>query len=124
MLVTVAAASGAAPPIAAADRTGHGTGAAYERAPATGHAAASCPNFAIGTSLRATRVRRRGRVSCERVRYMIRGTYTLDRGKVRRHRIGRPTVYYRGGWACSNGAGGAGCSDSKHRTWRISANVS
>jgi hypothetical protein len=71
----------------------------------------------------ASRVRRKGRVSCRRVRYMLRGTYYLDRGHVRRHRVGRASVFYRGGWECSNGAGGAGCSNHRHPSWSISANV-
>lgn len=89
-----------------------------------------CPNFSVaqGTDsagqpyhLRATHVRRVGRVSCKRVRYMLIGTYTLDRGHVYRPPVGRASVSYRGGWVCGNGAGGAGCRNRSHHRWKIEA---
>jgi hypothetical protein len=92
-----------------------------------------CPNFVVfrghdrsvgSYHYVATRVRRKGHVSCGRVRYMLRGTYYLDRGRVHHYPVGRPGVFYKGGWRCSNGAGGAGCSNVKHRGWSIEADVS
>lgn len=73
----------------------------------------------------ARHVRRTGDVSCERVRAMIRSTYGRGRGyyKVIVPKAGRATYYWSGGWRCSNGAGGAGCSNVTHPSWSISATV-
>lgn len=78
----------------------------------------------------ATRVKRAGPVSCGQVRRMIRSTYGAPGGYRRAYPkdddgrpYGRITVYWRGGWRCSNGAGGAGCSNVKHSDWQVSANV-
>lgn len=79
----------------------------------------------------ATKVRRTGEVSCPSVRRMIRSTYGGPGGYKRAYpvdpdtgvRFGRITVYWRGGWRCSNGAGGAGCSNVTHPSWSIRAEV-
>ena len=79
----------------------------------------------------ATKVRRTGEVSCPSVRRMIRSTYGGPGGYKRAYpvdpetgfRFGRITVYWRGGWRCSNGAGGAGCSNVTHPAWSIQAEV-
>lgn len=85
--------------------------------------AGTCPSFKIG-SLRATDVTKSGKVTCKRVRAMIRSTYGKPGGYRRTNpEVGRPVVYWRGGWRCSNGAGGAGCSNVLREDWRISATV-
>jgi hypothetical protein len=118
-----AALSCALPLVAQADRSGGDPELRTAR---------KCPNFVVyrgksydGSRFHypARRVRRTGRVSCKRVRYMLRGTYYYDRGRVIEHSVGRPTVAYRGGWRCGNGAGGAACRNVKHPRWRISATV-
>ena len=85
--------------------------------------AGSCSSFSFG-SLRATDVKKTGDVTCARVRAMIRSTYGEPGGYKRTNpSVGRPVVYWKGGWRCSNGAGGAGCSNVKRKSWRISATV-
>lgn len=74
-----------------------------------------------GYSYRATDVRRSSRVSCRKTRDLLRGSY--GQGPLRPLRVvygpngsGRPTYWFRGGWRCSNGAGGAGCHNVKRRS--------
>lgn len=81
-----------------------------------------CPSFIVyrGHSsvsgsyrYRARSVRRSRQVSCSKVRKLLKGTY--GQGPLRPIRkqfignSGRPIYWFRGGWRCSNGAGGANC---------------
>jgi hypothetical protein len=106
--------------------------AAHVPDPAWALAAKTCSDFVAfrakdtdGTPFRyvATHVRRVGPVTCPRVKLMIRSTYGARGGYRRQLVMGRYLVYWRGGWRCSNGAGGAVCSNLVHEAWSITADV-
>lgn len=83
---------------------------------------ARCKTFIVfsgdGYRYRATDIRRSSRISCRKTRNLLRGSY--GQGPLRPLRVvygpngsGRPIYWFRGGWRCSNGAGGAGCRNVK-----------
>lgn len=69
-------------------------------------------------SYRATHVRRSARLKCRKARNLLKAAYgggplpivkkVYPRGSDG-NVWGRPTYWVRGGWRCSNGAGGAAC---------------
>jgi hypothetical protein len=87
----------------------------------------TCPAFVVfrgsdpslgSYHYRASHVRRSLRITCQTARNLLKGAYgggplrpikkvypRDDQG----HQFGRPTYWFRGGWRCSNGAGGAAC---------------
>ena len=76
----------------------------------------------------ATDVRRSARLRCGKVRRLLKGAY--GQGPLRPinkvyprdengNTFGRPTYWFRGGWRCSNGAGGAGCWNAKRRRFNV-----
>jgi hypothetical protein len=69
-------------------------------------------------SLRASSIKRATRLRCRLVRKLLKAAYDTGPLHVIRttypfgppgHHYGRPTYWLRGGWRCSNGAGGAAC---------------
>lgn len=87
---------------------------------------ASCANFSIQTSFRASHVRRASSIRCTLVRRLIRATY---RGGGYRHTYpfhaangrgyGNVIDWFHGGWRCSVGAGGAGCTNAVHSRFNV-----
>jgi hypothetical protein len=76
---------------------------------------ASCPNFHAG-GLTFREVQRQRHVRCGLVRRLLRGTYsgcgyrqTWPFHTADGTPYGRPTCWFRRGWRCSTGAGGAVC---------------
>ena len=72
---------------------------------------------------RASRVRRSAAISCSMTRKLLKAAYHQGPLHVTRtvyahshgHPVGRPTYWLRGGWRCSNGAGGALCWNVRRR---------
>jgi len=63
---------------------------------------------------RAWEVRRSAELSCSMSRRLLKAAYDTGPLRVIRRSLspggsGRPTYWIKGGWRCSNGAGGAGC---------------
>jgi hypothetical protein len=77
-----------------------------------------------GFTYRATKVRRSPRLSCRKARNLLRAAYrqgplkivrTVYQRDSRGRKVGRPVYWIRGGWRCSNGAGGAACRHARKR---------
>lgn len=80
---------------------------------------------------RASNVKRSKRVRCSRARNLLRAAY--GQGPLEPIRsvyprdengntFGRPTIWLRGGWRCSNGAGGAICFNAKDTSFNVIEN--
>lgn len=89
---------------------------------AAGPSVRSCRPFVIAKSkdefgshrFRAWEVRRSSMLSCSMARRLLKAAYGTGPLHVYRQTFspggsGRPTLWVKGGWRCSNGAGGAGC---------------
>lgn len=86
---------------------------------------AGCSSFTVsrgsGSSLTASSVRRSSRLSCRMARNLLKAAYRLGPLKIVRVQYvggsGRPILWIRGGWRCSNGAGGAACRNAKRKRY-------
>lgn len=65
-------------------------------------------------------------MSCREVKRLLRGTYsgggykqTYPFHTASGQGYGRPIIYFRGGWRCTTGAGGAGCWNATHRRFDV-----
>ena len=75
---------------------------------------------------RATQVTSSARISCKMAHDLLRAAYgqgplkiirTTYRHNASGQEYGRPTYWVRGGWRCTNGAGGAVCWNALHRAY-------
>jgi hypothetical protein len=73
-------------------------------------------------ALRASSIKRATRLRCRMARKLLKAAYGAGPLQVIRttypfgspgHHYGRPTYWLRGGWRCSNGAGGASCFNAR-----------
>jgi hypothetical protein len=100
--------------------------------PAAGQGLVSgCKPFTVGKgrdyygdryALRASSIKRATRLRCRMARKLLKAAYGGGPLRVIRttypfgspgHHYGRPTYWLRGGWRCSNGAGGAACFNAR-----------
>lgn len=71
-----------------------------------------------GYTYRATKIQRWSGVSCRKAVHLLQASYgygPLRPYHVDRPSVGRPIFYLRGGWRCTNGAGGASCWSTRAR---------
>jgi hypothetical protein len=72
----------------------------------------------------ATNVKVKGSVSCSTAKRMLKSTYGGKGAyRVTNNGTSRSTYYWKGGWRCANGAGGAGCSNTVNDDWFVTADV-
>lgn len=94
-----------------------------------GSSVKKCHRFTISKGLRAWNVRRSAKISCRTTRRLLRGAYgagsiatTYEQRTDEGVPFGRPTYWLRGGWRCTNGAGGAACWSESNPTYNAIAN--
>jgi hypothetical protein len=102
---------------------------------ASGPSVRSCRPFVLSKShdeaglhrFRAWDVRRSSKLSCSMARRLLKAAYDSGPLRVVRRTMaangsGRPTYWVKGGWRCSNGAGGAACSNAIRTQFNVVEN--
>ena len=102
-----------------------GAGNVLSAAGSEGGVVRSCRPFILSKSrdslgvhrFRAWEVRRSSKLSCTMARRLLKAAYGIGPLKIVRRQMyaggsGRPIYWIKGGWRCSNGAGGAVCSNA------------